>query len=225
MIRRALPLLLLAAAPARAADTPQDTPPRFDPSGFASIVSDYRFRGVSRTRGHAAVQAQARVDTLPGWYGAVWGSSVAGYAGADAEVDVYGGWTRTSGGWTPDAGVYAYLFPGGSGADFYEVYGALTRDLGPAGATVGVNYAPPQRAGHDNVYVYTSLGASVPGTPVSLKAGLGYEDGFGAGGKLDWSLGATVRRGKISLGASYVDSDRGRGHDGAGVVVSLTANF
>lgn len=218
-------LLAALAIPARAAGL-ADAPTFATFSGEAALLSDYRFRGVSRSRGSIAGQASARVDTAPGFYASAWASSVAGYAHADAEVDLYGGWTRNYGGWHPDAGVYGYLFPGGRGADVYEVYGSLTRDLGPASATVGVNYAPPQRGGRDNTYVYTSLATGIPRTPVSLKASVGYEDGFQARRKLDWSLGGTVPAGRrFTLGLSYVDTDSDRGHAGAGVVGSVAARF
>ncbi len=225
---RAIPLALILLSGQRAAlaASPSDAPPFATFTSEAALVSDYRFRGVSRSSGDPAVQASVRVDTLPGFYASGWASSVAGYAGADAEVDLYGGWTRNIGGWQPDAGIYGYVFPGGHGASFYEVYGSLSRDLGPASATVGVNYAPPQRGGRDNVYVYSSLGIGVPRTPISLKAGIGYEDGFEARHKLDWQLGATLKVARrFTLGLSYVDTDTRGGHAQAGVVASVSARF
>ena len=213
------------AAPAHSQDASTAAPSVFTFSGTGELVSDYRFRGVSRSRGHPAADASVRVDSAPGFYASAWASSVGGYAGADAEVDLYGGWTRSTGGWTRDVGFYGYLFPGGHGADFYEVYGALSRDLGPASATLGVNYAPPQRGGRDNAYVYTSLSVGVPRTPVTLKAKLGYEDGFEARRKLDWQLGASVRRGRFTLGLSYVETDRALPRAGAQVVATLGASF
>lgn len=221
-------LALIVASPSVSAlaASPAAAPAFVTVTGEATFVSDYRFRGVSRSSGDPAAQASVRADTLPGFYASAWASSVAGYAGADAEVDVYGGWTRNIGGWHPDAGVYGYLFPGGRGANFYEVYGAISRDLGPASATVGVNYAPPQRGGRDNAYVYASLGAGIPRTPVSLRASVGYEDGFEARRKIDWSLGGSVKAGRrFTLGLKYVDTDTRGGHAGAGVVASIGARF
>jgi uncharacterized protein (TIGR02001 family) len=217
-------LIAVGAAPARA--SPADAPPALSFSEYAMLVSDYRFRGISRSSGDPAPQASVRVDTLQGFYASAWGSRVTDYAGADAEIDLYGGWTRDLGGWHPDAGVYGYLFPGGRGADFYEVYGALSRDLGPASATVGVNYAPPQRAGRDNVYVSGSLEIGVPRTPVTLHAGVGYEDGFEARRKLDWRLGARVAIARrFTLGLNYVDSSARGGHARAGAVASVGVRF
>ena len=224
---------LALAAPARAdptADAPPSaafgTAPALTLSGVASLVSDYRFRGVSRSDRDAAAQASLRVDTRSGVYAAAWASTVSGRdtRGASAEADVYAGWTRTRGGWTPDVGVYAYLLPGGRGQDFYEVYAALTRDLGPLSGTVGVNYAPDVR-GQDNGYVYTALAVAVPNTPLTLKAGAGYEDGALAREKLDWYVGASVTRGHLALGARYVDSDANTPAARAGAVLTLTASF
>jgi len=216
-------LVLLAALPARA----QDVPKPVTLSGLAEFVSDYRFRGVSRSDLGPAGQGSLRLDSAPGFYAATFVSSVAPRAngGADTEVDLYGGWSGEVRGWKPDAGVYGYIFPGGRGRDFYEVYADVSRDLGPLSGTVGVNYAPAQGAGRDNTYVYGNLSAGVPRTPVTLKAGVGYEDGVFAAHKLDWNLGASVRRGRLSAGLSYVDaSTRGR-LSRAGPVVSFSVGF
>jgi len=216
-------LALLAALPARA----QDVSKPVTLSGFAEFVSDYRFRGVSRSDLGPAGQGSLRLDSAPGFYAATFVSSVAPRAngGADAEVDLYGGWSGEVRGWKPDAGVYGYIFPGGRGRDFYEVYADVSRDLGPLSGTVGVNYAPAQGAGRDNTYVYGSLSAGVPRTPVTLKAGVGYEDGALGNRKLDWNLGASVRHGRLSAGLSYVDaSTRGR-LARAGPVVSFGVGF
>lgn len=209
--------------PARA----QDAAKSVNVSGFTGFVSDYRFRGLSRSDLGPAAQGSFRLDTAPGFYAATFVSSVAPRANgeADAEVDVYGGWSGKLAGWTADGGVYGYLFPGGRGRDFYEVYADVTRDLGPLSGTVGVNYAPAQGAGRDNTYVYGSLSAGVPRTPLTLKAGVGYEDGVFADRKLDWNLGASLRRGRFSAGLSYVDASTHGRLARAGPVVSLALGF
>lgn len=216
-------MALLAAVPARA----QDAPKPVTLSGFAAFVSDYRFRGVSRSDLGFAAQGSFRLDSAPGFYAATFVSSVAPRAngGADAEVDFYGGWTGDVRGWKPDAGVYGYVFPGGRGRDFYEVYADVSRDLGPLSGTLGVTYAPAHGAGRDNAYVYGSLSAGVPRTPVTLKAGVGYEDGVFADHKLDWNLGASLRRGRLSAGLSYVDASAHGRLARAGPVVSVSVGF
>src|SRR3546814_7072493 len=100
-----------------------------------------------------------------------------------AELDLYGGF----GGNLTDAvsfdiGAIAYLYPdaGPGEFDYYELYGSLGFNLGPAEATLGVAYAPDQASlgDTDNFYVYTDLGAGIPGTPFTVTGHVGYTDGL-----------------------------------------------
>lgn len=218
--------MLLVAGAARAQDTAADVPKAITLSGEAGAVSDYRFRGVSRSDLGPAAQGSVRVDSAHGFYAAAWASTISPRAngGASGEVDLYAGWSGKLGGWTADGGLYGYVFPGGRNRDFYEAYGALTRDLGPLSGTVGVNYAPDVR-GRDNAYLYTSLSAGVPRTPLTLRAGVGYENGALGNRKLDWQLGASVRRGRFSAGLSYADSSAPGRLARAGPALSLGAKF
>lgn len=211
----------------------QDTAPPKDWTLTTTIgaVSDYRFRGISLSDEKPAIQGSVEVGHSSGFYAGIWSSSLSGPGSADAEIDLYGGWTKALGATTVDVGVLGYVYPGGSNLDYYEVYGSAGWTLGPATATIGVNYAPDQKnvADTDNLYVYGDLGAGIPNTPMTLKAHLGYEDGGFAGpdgDKLDWSLGAEYKLGFVTLGASYVDTDIG-GFDNADptVVFSVIASF
>ncbi|MDP1898837.1 MAG: TorF family putative porin [Rubrivivax sp.] len=100
-------------------------------------VSDYRYRGISQTRGKPALQGG--VDySRGGFYAGAWASNVKwikDFGGdADIEVDLYGGF---KGELTPgvgfDVGVLTYVYPGnklkpigGADADTTEIYGALS---------------------------------------------------------------------------------------------------
>ena len=114
-----------------------------------------------------------------------------------------------------------YAYPNGhvGKAEFFEPYASLTGAIGPATAKVGVAYAWSQDAiaNDDNIYVYGELGASIPETPISLSAHVGYTDGplspgllTGNGDKNGWdySVGASYQITKnLSLGVSYVGVD------------------
>ena len=221
----ALATLAAPAAPARAQDV-AGPPGAVTVSGVVAIVSDYRFRGLSRSDRDWAVQGSIRLDHRSGLYLATWASSIDPVAGAGSEIDVFGGWSGNVDGWKPDIGLYSYLYPGGDGLAYFEIYGALTREFGPVSATVGLNHAPDQgNTRRSSTYVYGRAGVGLPGTPVALRAGIGHENGAFARRKLDWTLGATATIGRLNLGLAYVDTDQRFRPGAAGVVLSIGTAF
>jgi len=211
----------LAATPAFAQDE-TDPPGDITISGYAQVVSDYRFRGISQSEGKPAVQGSITVTHSSGFYVGTWASSLHDTPVlGKAEVDLYAGWTGdVASGITADAGLLYYVYPDGKVGDAnrWEPYASLTAALGPATAKIGVNYAWEQDAlnGGDNLYVYGEVGTAIPDLPlpVSIIGHLGYSDGArspriltgsGQQGGFDWSLGATANLTRnISIGASYV---------------------
>lgn len=241
--------LASAALPFAAAAQDVPEPAALTITGSAGLVSDYRFRGVSQSGGDPAVQAGITATHESGFYLGAWGSSInftrlgAAPVYGSMELDLTGGWTREiASGLTADLGLGWYTYPGGhvGKADFLEGYGSLATTYGPARLKLGANYAWPQvsLAGTRNLYVYTSADASIPSTPLTLSARLGYQDGplsaawIASGGARhtgwDWSLGASATVfGRLTLGASYIGAS-GRSLDGVSndaVVGTLTASF
>ncbi len=230
------PMMILAAsllaAPAMAQ---QDAPKPFTVSGSVGLVSDYRFRGVSQSDKHMAIQGGLTVAHTSGLYVSTWGSNLAGwgtFGGANMELDLVGGYKLPVGGGTLDAGLTWYMYPGGaSNTDFAEPYIKYAATFGPASLLAGVAYAPKQQAlgnysalpdsrgqKEDNLYVWGDASAGIPGTPITAKAHLGYSHGnpgLGPNGTsvaptgeyLDWLLGADVVLGPVTLGIAYVDTD------------------
>lgn len=245
--RGAVALAILSAAPAAAQTAP---PAPITVTGGATIVSDYRFRGLSQTNKHIAVQGTATVQHRSGVYASFWGSSIDDYVanGSDAELDLIGGYRKTSGGTTVDGGVLYYLYPGNDGGttDFFEPYLVLSHTLGPVSAKLGAAGAWKQRAlglGGDKrggIYTYGELNAGIPTTPLTVTGHLGhsFERNIITFGEryTDWSVGAAYVIGKATLGVAYVDTDKrlgsyptggGRNRDiaSAGVVGSLGFSF
>ena len=231
-------LLLIPAVPAYAQET--DPPKPITVSGSVALVSDYRFRGVSQSDEEMAVQGGLTVTHMSGLYAGAWGSNLAGwgtFGGANMELDLIAGYkTEVTSGVNVDVGVTWYMYPGGADiTDFAEPYVKLSTTLGPVSALAGVAYAPSQkalgnwsntpesRAGdrEDNLYLWTDLSSGVPGTPVTVKAHLGYSDGnpglgpngtsvAPTGSYLDWLVGADLVVGPVTLGVAYVDTDISR---------------
>ena len=60
-------------------------------TGDVTIVSDFRYRGVSLSDGRPAFQADATLLFATGFYGNLWTSTIAPYNGARQEVDLTAG--------------------------------------------------------------------------------------------------------------------------------------
>lgn len=199
-------------------------------SGGIAVVSDYRFRGVSLSDKDFAVQPYLTVKHESGLYVGVWGSNLAENAGDDLEVDVYAGF---SGGdaVTYDIGATYYVYPGVSSFNYVEFTGKLGTTVGPASVGAQLSYVPSQdnTGNSDNIYVATNAAIGIPGTPVTVKGSVGYEDGAFGDDKIDWSLGLAASTKGITLGVAYVDANRrstfAPGDSKAGVVFSLSFDF
>jgi len=238
-----LTVAVFASAPALADDGTGPLP--FSVSGGATVVSDYRFRGVSLSGGDPAIQGTVTVSHDSGVYVGTWASSIDDGGTdvfGDAEVDLYGGWSGSvAEGIGLDVGVLYYAYPGdakGVHSEYFEPYATVSGQLGPVQAKLGVNYAWDQKAlAGDNLYLHTELSSGIPTTPVTLSAHLGYTDGSLAptllagpsdDTALDWSLGASATvLGALTLGVSYVgvEGPSINGLTDDTVVFSLGANF
>lgn len=230
------------AAPAAAADLGGG----FSASGGATLVSDYRFRGISQTDKRFAVQGTVSVSHSSGFYATVWGSSIDEYVynGSDQEIDLIGGYKKSFGHTTIDGGVLYYYYPGSGGiaSDFVEPYISVAQAIGPVTAKVTANYAPKQSAlsigagKEDSLYIAGDLSAAIPKTPVSLSAHLGHTYGPSylsiGNGYTDWGVGASVAVKNLTFGVTYVDTSKhnqfvvgGRDEAKAGIVGSVGVSF
>jgi uncharacterized protein (TIGR02001 family) len=222
----------------------------FTINGGATLVSDYRFRGISQTDRRFAVQGTFTVAHESGFYATVWGSSIDNYIAAesDQEIDLIAGFHRTWNGTTVDVGVLYYYYPGaealiaGYDSDFFEPYVSIAHTFGPVTAKATVNYAPSQSAlsvgtgNEDNLYLAGDLSATIPSTTLTLSGHVGHS--FGPSyltigkGYTDWNVGAAYAVGPLTLGIQYVDTDgtfitpiTGRNASGGGVVGSVGVAF
>jgi uncharacterized protein (TIGR02001 family) len=88
-------------------------------TGNMTIISDYRFRGISQTFGKPAIQGGIDYSHASGFYLGNWNSNVsdsAGYPGGNIEMDFYGGWKNTWGDYGLDVGLLEYYYPGSNAA-------------------------------------------------------------------------------------------------------------
>lgn len=233
------------STPAQAQETAEA--PAVTVTGGATLVSQYRFRGISLSDEKAAIQGTINLNHESGIYGGVWASSLDGFGelgGANVELDLYAGYRKeVAEGVTLDAGVLYYAYPGSEGGsfEFFEPYANVSGAIGPVTAKLGAAFAPAQDGigGNSNVYLFNDNSLAIPGTPVALTSHLGWSNGdttLTPGGEyFDWSLGATATWRNLTLGVTYVDTDipdaeafaAGATPDivDAAVVFSLTASF
>src|SRR5450830_2198453 len=154
-------------------------------TGNLSLVSDYRFRGISQSWGQPAVQGGFDYTHASGLYLGNWNSSVSSNSynnGASLEVDLYAGYRfEPVKGWAVDVGVLTYQYPGAR-----------------------LNSAPASPTGekYDNTEIYLGLTQG----PFNVKLSYALTDYFGlnstTSGYAYWS--ALPARGD-SKGTSYLD--------------------
>lgn len=207
------------------ADDPAAAPTSdFKITGSAAVASQYRFRGVSQSNNLPVVQGALTIAHKSGLYVSTWGSSAESNDPTQAaniggtEIDVFGGWTGPLGksGLTIDGGLYGYIYPGATGGNYFEIYGSLTRTIGPATVKGGINYGPKQHnftvlstAGHDNTYIYGELGGAIPKTPISLHSHFGYTAGAleFTRANLDYTIGVTYTWKNLAFDLSAVGTN------------------
>lgn len=201
--------------------------PTLDVSANLGVVSDYRFRGVSLSDRGPALQGGLDLEGEHFFVGG-WASTIADYAGADVELDLYAGLHGASErfGWT--TGAYAYIYPNGDAVNYVELMASGETYVGPLTLGVEAAWAPPQ----DNLDATNRYAGATASFETSLGVALhargGYEDGF-YDHKWDWELGASYTRGPFTASLAYVDTasvpDEEDGLGKAGVVASLLATF
>jgi uncharacterized protein (TIGR02001 family) len=225
-------LALLAAAPALAqeGETPRASP-GLDVSGSVTLLSDYRFRGISRSDGDPALQGQLTLSLPSGLYAGARGTTLKSIGNrADVELDVYAGYSIPLGlGSSLDAGLMYYAFPGATGrSGYFEPYATVSHTLGPVEASLGAKYAPDQTAigGEDQLYLFGEVEAGLPATPLTLTAQAGRQDAGRFGRYWNWSVGARYAIGPVEAGLRYVDTDLAPlPGQKAGLVASLGFRF
>ena len=129
-------------------------------SGTVSVVSDYRYRGITLSDRKPAAQLGLTYDDPAGWYAGAFGSTVrlASPAGPGFQATVFAGFaSRVASGISLDAGGDYSAFTGAAGNNYGEVY------LGVAGENVSARiYYSPDYFGQHASAVYGEINAVQP---------------------------------------------------------------
>jgi uncharacterized protein (TIGR02001 family) len=227
-------------------EAPIEAQGRLDASVGIELMTDYRFRGVSRSDEDPALRAAMSFAHDSGLYAGVRATTLKGVDSfrlrdpafgdlGDAQLDLYAGYgARLGDGFELDAGALYYVFVGGDGAtDLVEPYASLSWLIGPVYATAGAKYAPSQRAtgDEDMLWLFGQVDVTIPFRPWRFTALVGNQDWGRYGSYWSWSLGVEHQvqldgLDGVHVGLSYVDSDLPAvaGQD-AGVVGSVRLDF
>lgn len=220
----------------------EDQKPDHEVSFNASIVSDYRYRGISQSRLDPALQGGADYTHNPtGFYAGTWLSTIHWIkdAGGDGNIewDLYGGKRgEITKDVSYDVGVLTYVYPSNGlnpSANTTEIYGQL--GYGPGyikyshSVTNLFGFADSKNSG------YLDVGANVEmaqGLTLNLHAGHQRIRSNSSFDYTDWKVGVTkdfgIATGSIALIGT--NSDVYRGPDGEnlgknGLVVSVGKTF
>lgn len=184
-----------------------------DWSAELGLVSDYRYRGVSLSGEKPALQGSADIEWASGFYGELWASTIRNDGAGRIELDGTAGYALDlTEALSLDLSATYYLYPGHSASNALELSAAIEGTRGPLTGGLGASIAPPQKGTLDedgerraNVYAFANVTYAIAGTPLSVRAGLGREEGpwdmRPQGSKWDYAFGleAELKNANISL--------------------------
>lgn len=199
-----------------------------------SLVSDYRFRGISQAAGQAAVQASAEVVSPSGLYAGSWGSTSRVSKQAYNEIDAYGGYRAKFIDADLDLGVVSYIYPGTGNVISTEIYTSAAHTIENSQLKVGISYTPHQHklGPSDGLYLFSEVLQSLTSIPVVLRGHLGRETGVNTvtgHDKIDWLLGADININHATISLAWVDARyagrRDTRHSAGRAVAAVAFNF
>lgn len=122
-----------------------------------SVVSDYRFRGVSLSDGHPELQLNLTYDSPAGWYAGAFASGMQWRdGGRDTQVVAYGGYARRlPSGLSWEAGALDSVYLQTAQLNYAETFVGLSYDK-----VGGRIYFSPRYLGQDIRTVYAELNGS-----------------------------------------------------------------
>ena len=219
-------------APAAAPDAPEASPV----TANVSVVSDYRYRGISQSNLRPAIQGGFDYAHESGFYIGNWNSSISWVnnlnpsVASSVEMDFYAGVKKEliGEGFASDLGVLQYYYPTSGrftspnvNPNTTEIYAAQNYTFGPVTGFLKFSYAVSNTFGNQNSSgsYYPDLTANydtgVWGLALNAHVGYQYIAGSVSGTSnsslysyTDWKFGVTKDfGGGLSLAAAYIGTD------------------
>jgi uncharacterized protein (TIGR02001 family) len=166
-------------------------------SGNVSLLSDYRFRGMTQTDYGPALQGGFDFAHSSGFYVGNWNSNVEQllYNGASLEMDFYGGFKGSVGDFGYDIGAIYYYYPktgagGSTKIDNTEIY-------------VGGSFGPVSAKYYHAVSDFFSLPGSKNSYYIDLGATFDLGSGFGANARVGYQKVKGLPSGSIDSNTDY----------------------
>lgn len=177
-------------------------------SGNVALTTDYQWRNVTQSNQDMAVSGGFDFDSGVGFYAGTWASSLGSDAAPSFEIDFYAGYAFEVAGLGLDVGAIYYAYPDDDNGDneFYEVYTAVSKDIGALGLGGSLNWDP------DNETIYADISASYSlMDSLSVSGGYGsyIDDGDGSfiNGWSGFNIGGTYSLMGVDLDLRYYQND------------------
>jgi len=181
------------------------------------VVSDYRYRGISRSEGNPVVQGNVDWVHSSGFYAGVWASNVDFNESGPGYVEVapYGGYKFSVDGTTLNTGLIFYNYPREKPGEHYQyVEGKVAVDHNfdfvDLNAAIKVS---PNYYDDSGTAVYPTVGFKAPigATNASITGSFGHlwvrnNDALELPDYSDWSLGLAYKWHGFSFAAQYIDT-------------------
>lgn len=188
-------------------------------SANISLTSDYVFRGISLSDNGPAIQGGFDYESEV-WYAGTWASNVS----EGIEIDVYAGFTPSTGPIDWDFGAIAYFYPGadddGAEFDYYEAKVAATHNFTEQFSAGLEFYYSPENFGETGDAVYWEINGTYEiSDAFSVDAHYGnqtIEEPNGPNSEDDyntWNIGATHAFHGFEIDLRYHDTDIDAGSD------------
>jgi uncharacterized protein (TIGR02001 family) len=180
-------------------------------TGNMSLVSDYRFRGITQTFEEPALQGGFDYAHSSGVYLGNWNSSIADsfFGGSPLEMDFYGGYKGTAGPLGYDVGVLYYYYPGSSPKiDNTEIYVGVSWKFLSLKYFYAVSdfFSVPDTDGSDYIDFTATWDL---GSGWGLVGHVGHQriKNNSSADYTDYKLGVTKDLGGWLFGAAFIDND------------------
>jgi uncharacterized protein (TIGR02001 family) len=187
-----------------------------------TLASDYRYQGVSESRGRPVVQGYLHWWRPDGFYAGVFATQVDfGYAGAPTyEIDSYAGKNLQFDGGKTELKLEAMytVFPDnrtpGPTFDFIQAKAQVKRTAGPWTVIGLTAYVPESSYGSGPLHRVEGEADFAVSKALTLKAQLGNQGGGRGHERTYWSLGAQAVWKTLTFELRYLDNDRTRANCG-----------
>lgn len=183
-----------------------------DVVGNVGLTTNYVFRGITQTDDGPAISGGFDIEK-EGFYGGVWASSVDFGDDTTMELDLYGGYTFSAGGFDLDIGAIYYAYPdspeyGGESQDFAEIYFGAGRAFGPVAIDAKLSWSDDFYLGTGQA-LYAEIGAAielVEGITADARIGSSTFDDLTGADYEDWQIGVSGEAFGVGWDLRYHDT-------------------